>query len=106
MSEFKKETLETVYKTTFSDTDIDIINRFMTLNTKSQLEEDTRYFNSLKTYVDYVYLDNIENARTIINGIVDSITEVDVAEVHAVHFIPEHSNHILLPNQRFIVVMD
>lgn len=105
MDLFKKEKLETIYNTTFSDVDIDIINRKLAHETKEHLETDTRYCDSLQAYIDYIYLDNLENARTLIKEFARGVTEIGKIEISTVDFIPFESNDILLTNNRFIVVM-
>lgn len=103
---FKKDTLETIYNTRFSDVDVDIINRKMMHKTKGRLDADTRYCDSLQDYVDYIYLDNLENARTLIKEFVRGVNEIGKIEIGTVDFIPFESNDILLTNNRFIVVMN
>lgn len=102
MADFTKRDLETTYNTKFSDADIEIINQEMIYGTLEELEEDTRYFDNLQAYVDYVYLDNLSNARTLIKEIARCINEA----VKPIDFILPDSNDILLPNDRYILVLE
>lgn len=104
MTNFTKQDLESIYNTRFSDMDIEIINQRMIHETQEALEEDTRYFDNLQAYVDYVYLDDLSNARILINDIVRCIKE-DL-DISLMNLILSDSDDIVLPNNRCILVLD
>lgn len=106
MTNFTKEELEKIYNTIFTDADIEIINKRMIHDTKEALEQDTRYFDNLQAYVDYVYLDDLSNARTLINEMVRCINENNSIDIALIDLILSDSDDIVLPNNRYILVID
>lgn len=55
MTQWSKRTLESYYETDLTDNDCRIINEEFGGMTWDDIEEDTRLFNNIKDYTDWVY---------------------------------------------------
>lgn len=104
MSNFTKKELEDVYNTSFTETDIEIINDRMIYDTIAELETETRYFASLDAYVDYAYLYDFQSAKYLINNIVHVIKNNQDVSVSSL--LIDDSDDIALENNRYILVID
>lgn len=104
MSDFNKKELEDVYSTAFTDLDINIINERMIYDTVEELETETRYFESLEAYVEYVYLSDLQSAKAFINDAVTSVNHN--LDIRISDLILSDSDDIELANGRYILVMD
>ncbi|MFF0676859.1 hypothetical protein ACFYSI_13130 [Staphylococcus xylosus] len=104
MSDFNKKELEDVYSTAFTDLDINIINERMIYDTVEELETETRYFESLQSYVEYVYLSDFQSAKLFINDVVTSVNHN--LDIRISDLILSDSDDIELANGRYILVMD
>lgn len=106
MGKFTKHELEETYSTVFSYEDVAIINEHMLYDTEEQLNEDTRYFNNIEAYVNYVYLDNKRNASVLISNLVACAKDNNDSDFSPMDLILDDSDDIVLPNDRYILVMN
>ncbi|MGJ7589053.1 hypothetical protein [Staphylococcus shinii] len=104
MSDFTKKELEDVYNTSFTDIDIATINDRIIYDTVEELVTETRYFESLQAYVEYVYLSDFQSAKALINEAITSVKydlDISISEL-----LLCDSDDIELMNGRYILVMN
>lgn len=104
MSNFTKKELEDVYNTLLTDRDIETINERMIYNTVEELETETRYFESLQAYVEYVYLSDFQSAKSFINDAVATVNynlDISISDL-----LLDDSDDIELLHGRYILVMN
>ena len=104
MSNFNKKELEDVYSTALTDLDVNIINERMIYDTVEELETETRYFESLEAYVEYVYLSDFQSAKVFINDAVTSVN--NNLDIRISDLFLSDSDDIELTNGRYILVMN
>lgn len=104
MSNFTKKELEDVYNTAFTDLDIKTINERMIYDTVEELETETRYFESLEAYVEYVYLSDLQSAKSFVNSVVTVIK--NNLDISISDLLLGDSDDIELTSYRYILVMD
>lgn len=104
MNNFTKKELEDVYHTLFTDLDIKTINERMIYDTVEELETETRYFESLQSYVEYVYLSDFQSAKSFINDAVTSVNHN--LDIRISDLFLSGRDDIELTNGRYILVMD
>lgn len=106
MSNFIREDLERIYNTTFTEIDVEIINNYLLYDTEKELIRETRYFNNLESYVDYVYLSDFLSAKSLVDDLITFISEVQNSNLSIMDLVISDSNDIELPNNRYIMVID